>query len=51
MCDDDTLAWDYDEVLGRLHAAGNVAAVLSGHDHKVRTLTSHPVGCTSLIIA
>ena len=38
MCDDDTLAWDYDEVLGRLHAAGNVAAVLSGHDHKVRTI-------------
>ena len=44
VCDDDTLAWDYDEVLGRLHAAGNVAAVLSGHDHKVRSLTSRPLG-------
>ena len=47
MCDDDTLAWDYDEVLGRLHAAGNVAAVLSGHDHKVRTIRwTHEPDCS-----
>lgn len=37
VCDDDTLAWDYDQVLTLLHGVGKgvVAAVLSGHDHKV----------------
>jgi manganese-dependent ADP-ribose/CDP-alcohol diphosphatase len=37
VCDDDTLAWDYDKVLALLHGPagkGVVAAVLSGHDHK-----------------
>ena len=38
VCDDDCLSWDYPQVLKLLHGAGKavVAAVLSGHDHKVR---------------
>jgi manganese-dependent ADP-ribose/CDP-alcohol diphosphatase len=45
-CTDDTLAWDYDEVLRLLHGAGEgvVAAVLTGHDHRGGYATTTAVG-------
>ena len=47
-CDDHSLSWDYDQVLELLHGPGRgvVAALLSGHDHKV-----HPrLVCRFLLI-
>ena len=43
-CHDESLSWDYDQVLKLLHDVGQgvVAAVFSGHDHKVRTLSARP---------
>lgn len=40
VCDDDCLSWDYPQVLEILHGAGKdlVAAVFSGHDHKVHMI-------------
>lgn len=33
-CTDDCVLWNYEEVLRRIHAAGNtVVAVFAGHDH------------------
>ena len=45
-CTNDTLAWDYDEVLRLLHGAGEgvVAAVLTGHDHWGGYATTTAVG-------
>lgn len=44
-CDDDTLSWDYDQVLKLLHDVGPgvVVAVFSGHDHKVPALPGKPM--------